>query len=452
MFLIFGSDSLAIRLAEWIGARSRVRIIGLADQIVGMEDAEIVALPTEMELHEMPLPDVTPTAILLLEEIICDDDPVQELRNHWPNTPILSTVDIDGAERISVEDLTISAIQDRLRSIDRKQGASEVLRRLNEEENAKVLIVCHDNPDPDALASALAIKHLCESIGHEPTIVHGGMIEHQQNRAMVKLLDMDVRRIILDWEIEDILTDSDLVICVDFSHPGANNILPETCVPHIVIDHHTSDTRPAGDVILVRSEFAATSSLVASILMNSGIEINRNVATALAFGIRTDTLGFTRSFNAVDLRALSWLGAWIDWELMRSFESPPRSQEVLSIFKQALTDATLENGLMLAPVTQMTDRDALSQVADFLLPTEDVDVVITYGVRISKVILSARSTNDSIHIGRILSNTFEKGRAGGHKSLAGGQIPFEEIGCENGTDAIEKMSSILKNAFGGEME
>ena len=452
MFLIFGSDSLAIRLAEWIGARSRVRIIGLADQIVGMEDAEIVALPTEMELHEMPLPDVTPTAILLLEEIICDDDPVQELRNHWPNTPILSTIDIDGAERISVEDLTISAIQDRLRSIDRKQGASEVLRRLNEEENANVLIVCHDNPDPDALASALAIKHLCESIGHEPTIVHGGMIEHQQNRAMVKLLEMDVRRIILDWEVEDILTDSDLVICVDFSHPGANNILPPTCVPHIVIDHHTSDTRPAGDVILVRSEFAATSSLVASILMNSGIEINRNVATALAFGIRTDTLGFTRSFNAVDLRALSWLGAWIDWELMRSFESPPRSQEVLSIFKQALTDATLENGLMLAPVTQMTDRDALSQVADFLLPTEDVDVVITYGVRISKVILSARSTNDSIHIGRILSNTFEKGRAGGHKSLAGGQIPFEEIGCENGTDAIEKMSSILKNAFGGEME
>lgn len=452
MFLIFGSDSLAIRLAEWIGARSRVRIIGLADQIVGMEDAEIVALPTEMELHEMPLPDVTPTAILLLEEIICDDDPVQELRNHWPNTPILSTIDIDGAERISVEDLTISAIQDRLRSIDRKQGASEVLRRLNEEENAKVLIVCHDNPDPDALASALAIKHLCESIGHEPTIVHGGMIEHQQNRAMVKLLEMDVRRIILDWEIEDILTDSDLVICVDFSHPGANNILPPTCVPHIVIDHHTSDTRPAGDVILVRSEFAATSSLVASILMNSGIEINRNVATALAFGIRTDTLGFTRSFNAVDLRALSWLGAWIDWELMRSFESPPRSQEVLSIFKQALTDATLENGLMLAPVTQMTDRDALSQVADFLLPTEDVDVVITYGVRISKVILSARSTNDSIHIGRILSNTFEKGRAGGHKSLAGGQIPFEEIGCENGNDAIKKMSSILKKAFGGEME
>jgi nanoRNase/pAp phosphatase (c-di-AMP/oligoRNAs hydrolase) len=137
---------------------------------------------------------------------------------------------------------------------------------------------------------------------------------------------------------------------------------------------------------------------------------------------------------------------------MRSFESPPRSQEVLSIFRQALSDATLVNGLMLAPVSQMADRDALSQVADFLLPTEDVDVVISYGVRMSKVILSARSTNDSIHIGKLLSQTFEKGRAGGHKSLAGGQIPFADIDCENAEDAMIKITSILKSIFGSEEE
>ena len=232
---------------------------------------------------------------------------------------ILSTIDVDGAEMVSIEDLTTSAIQDRLRSIDRKQGAREVLRRLEAEVNSKVLIVCHDNPDPDALASALAMKHLCDSMGHTSTIIHGGMIEHQQNRAMVRLLNMDVRKLILDWEIEDLLKESDIVICVDFSHPAANNVLPENCVPHIVIDHHPSEERPAVDVILVRSEFAATSSLIASVLMNSGVEMNSEIATALAFGIRTDTLGFTRSFNAVDLRALSWLGAWVDWEMMRSF-------------------------------------------------------------------------------------------------------------------------------------
>ncbi len=449
MFVIFGSDPIAIRLAEWIGERSSVRIIGLAEQLVPMKDVEIVALPTEMELHEMPLPEVTPTAVLLLEEIICDDNPVKELKNRWPNTPVLSTIDVEGAEKISIEDLTINAIQDRLRSIDRKQGASEVLRRLRNEENSQVLIVCHDNPDPDALASALAMKHLCDSLGHTSTITHGGMIEHQQNRAMVKLLKMELRKLILDWEVEDLLKQSDIVICVDFSHPGANNILPETCVPHIVIDHHTTDQRPAGDVILVRSEFAATSSLIASVLMNSDIEMNSEIATALAFGIRTDTLGFTRSFNAVDLRALSWLGAWIDWELMRSFESPPRSQEVLSIFKQALADAEFEDGLMLVPISKMADRDALSQVADFLLPTEGVNVVVAFGVRMSKVILSARSRNNSIHIGKMLSKTFEKGSAGGHKALAGGQIPFDELGVDCEIQAMDSVSTILKDTFGG---
>ena len=450
MFLIFGSDPIAIRLAEWIGERSVARIIGLAEQLVPMNDVEIVALPTEMELHEMPLPEVTPTAILLLEEIICDDDPVQELKNRWPNTPILSTIDVEGAEFVSIEDLTTSAIQDRLRSIDRKQGAREVIRRLEAEVNSKVLIVCHDNPDPDALASALAMKHLCDSIGHSSTIIHGGMIEHQQNRAMVKLLDMDIRKIILDWEIEDLLKDSDIVICVDFSHPGANNVLPNNCVPHVVIDHHTSEERPAGDVILVRSEFAATSSLIASVLMNSGVEMNSKIATALAFGIRTDTLGFTRSFNAVDLRALSWLGAWVDWDLIRSFESPPRSQEVLSIFKQALSDADFEDGLMLVPISEMADRDALSQVADFLLPTEGVKIVVTYGVRMSKVILSVRSNDDSIHAGKMLERTFQKGSAGGHKSLAGGQIPFDELGCETPEEAMKSITKILQTTFRGE--
>ena len=62
------------------------------------------------------------------------------------------------------------------------------------------------------------------------------------------------------------------------------------------------------------------------------------------------------------------------------------------------------------------------------------------------------STNDSIHIGKLLSQTFEKGRAGGHKSLAGGQIPFSDIDCENSEDAMKTITSILKSIFGSEEE
>lgn len=428
-----------------------MRIIGLANALVAMENVEIAVLPTEMELHEMPLPEINPTAILILEEIICDDDPVRRLKDHWPNTPVLSTINLKGAELVSVEDLTANAIQDKLRSVDRKQGAEEVLRRIQKEDKSQVLIVCHDNPDPDALASAMAMKHLCEFFGHSVSIIHGGMIEHQQNRAMVRMLNLELNRVILDWEVDDLLKKSDLVICVDFSHPGANNVLPKTCVPHIVIDHHFSETRPAADVIMVRPEFAATSSLVASLLMNAEIDIDRNVATALAFGIRTDTLGFTRSFNAVDLRALSWLSAWVDWDLMRCFESPPRSQEVLEIFKQALNNSVLKNGLMLVPISKMVDRDALSQVADFMLPTEGVKTVVTYGSRMSKIYLSARSTDQGIHLGKILTETFSEGSAGGHKSIAGGQISMRSIDCDNEIEAMEKITLMLNQALSGEL-
>ena len=449
MFLIFGSDNIACRLAEWIGSTSRVRLIGLANQLTGIANVEIVTLPTEMELHEMPLPDHQPTAILILEEIICDDDPVNSLKQIWPESPILSTVELEGCELISVDDLTVGLLKEKLKTIDRKQGASDVMKKLHEKDNSKILIVCHDNPDPDSLASAMAMKHICESIGHEATIVHGGIIEHQQNRGMVKLLDLELRRIILDWEIEDLIKEFDMVMCVDFNKAGANNILPSSCHPTIVIDHHTSEIRPNGEVILVRPEFAATSSLVATIAMTSGMEITKEIATALTFGIRTDTLGFTRSFNELDLKALSWLREWVDWNLLRSFESPPRSKEVLEIFRLALNELETYDNLMLVPIRNLANRDALSQVADFLLPSEGVEIVVTYGVRRNKIILSARSSNQEINIGTILESSFDEGRAGGHKVMAGGQIPFEDINASNDDEAMENIHEILKNIFLG---
>ena len=82
---------------------------------------------------------------------------------------------------------------------------------------------------------------------------------------------------------------------------------------------------------------------------------------------------------------------------------------------------------MLAPVYNLVNRDSLAQIADFLLPTEGVDTVVAFGIRRNKVILSARSNNSSIHVGKLLSNYFPDGLAGGHKSLGGGQIPFDII-------------------------
>ena len=96
----------------------------------------------------------------------------------------------------------------------------------------------------------------------------------------------------------------------------------------------------------------------------------------------------------------------------------------------------------------------MAQIADFLLPTEGVEIVVCYGIRRGKIILSVRSSNDEIHVGRVLSKRFPEGLAGGHKSLAGGQIPIEllidqdNINDKTSQIAMEKMSDIIHELFG----
>jgi len=258
----------------------------------------------------------------------------------------------------------------------------------------------------------------------------------------------------MSWEIDDIITNSNCVITVDFHRSGANNFLPEGFVPNIILDHHTANEEVTADVSMLRPEFSATSSLVASLFMQLGVPMDSRIATALAFGIKTDTLGFSRTFNPVDIRALSWLNAWVDPELMKSIESPPRSRNTLQSFVSAFSNMKEDNGLLLVPIENMSNRDALAQIADFLMSTEEIDTVISYGSRDGKIIISARTDDDDHHLGRILADRWPNGRAGGHRTFAGGQIPFNEIsdGCEpdDEKEAMKLIFEELSELFRGE--
>lgn len=446
MFLIFGSNNLAVRLSKWCAKRHRCVLVGLAQTLPieePLEDCEIIALPSPIELSSIPQIEHIPTAILYLDDnILLDIDSLEEIKIKWPETPILTTVPLegDGIDLVSIDDISFAAMQDRIRSWERRASASVVETYLKSiPKGSKVAIFCHDNPDPDALASGLAMLELVGNLGLEGSILHGGLIEHQQNRAMVQLLEIPIRRLILDWEVSDIINDSQVIITVDFHKPGANNILPVDCIPNIVIDHHTVEDTVAADVVLVRSEFSSTSSLITSLLMSLNHQLDTKTATALAFGIKTDTLGFTRDFNAVDIRALSWLNAFVDRDLMRSIEMPPRSQETLESFSKALNNRIEHGKNLLAPLMDMPNRDSLAQIADFLLPTEGIDTVVVFGVRRGKVIISARTKRSDIHIGKILSSHWKNGLAGGHRELAGGQIPFDII-LDKVPDDLEQAS------------
>ena len=452
MFLVIGHSSLAIELARWCSKRRLTRIVGLASKMGIVEDVgecEVLPLPSQMLAAELPDSGHHPTAVILVDaEVLSDSVPLIALRGRWPDVPLLTTeaegID-DSVDGIDTDEIIAAAYREKIRSWERHAGAKVLetyLKGLSKE--SKVAIFCHDNPDPDALASALAMEAVCRSLGHIPTIYHGGLIEHQQNQAMVRLLEIPLRRIILDWELDDVLNEADCIVTVDFHQPGANNVLPEECVPHIIIDHHASDKPVSADVAFLRPEYSATSSLIANLLMNMSVDMTPRLATALSFGIRTDTLSFTRSFNPVDLRALMWLNTWVDSELLASIEAPLKSKDTLETFTQALSNKKHYGDLILAPISSLKSRDDLSQVADFLFATKDTEVVVVFGIQRNKVLLSARSRRDNLHLGLALSKHFSDGQAGGHKGLAGGQILFETLGFEEFADAEVKGNEILE--------
>lgn len=139
-----------------------------------------------------------------------------------------------------------------------------------------------------------------------------------------------------------------------------------------------------------------------------------------------------------------WLNTWVDDELLQSIQAPLRTPETLESFRQALTTMTQHNGLVLAPIHNLVHRDDLAQVADFLFATSTTDLVFVFGVQRQKVLLSARSRRENLHIGLMLSKEFPNGQAGGHRGMAGGQIQFATLGFEEGNADDDISESVLR--------
>lgn len=130
MFLVFGSTPLAVRLSSWCARRQKCILVGLAatlPETEPIEDCDIIALPEPMPLASLPLGAREPTAILLIDpNALSGESPIESLRNHWRDVPILTTLPLegDGVDLISVDDVSFTAMQDRIRSWERKDGAS----------------------------------------------------------------------------------------------------------------------------------------------------------------------------------------------------------------------------------------------------------------------------------------------------------------------------------------
>ncbi|WP_424014072.1 DHH family phosphoesterase [Halorubrum xinjiangense] len=283
-----------------------------------------------------------------------------------------------------------------------------------------LLVVAHDNPDPDAIASALGLVRIAESIGVEADACYGGEIAHQENRALVNLLDIGLR------SFDEIDLDAyGGVALVDHSRAGINDSLPEGHPVDVVIDHHPPRGPVAGSFLDIRPAVGATSTLIEEYLSRYGIAPERDLATALLYGIRIDTKDFTRATAIDDFEAAAALLAHADESTLERVESPSVSPETLRVLAAAIENRDVRGSVAASCVGEISDRDALSQAAERLLDLEDVTVTFVYGYMDGVIYGSARARGADLDAGELLRDALDPvGSAGGHASMAGAQVPL----------------------------
>jgi len=302
------------------------------------------------------------------------------------------------------------------------------LHRVLRSIDGRLGVFTHDNPDPDAIAAAVALRNLAEALGTEADACYFGDISHQENRALVNVFELDL----VNLEPEEFdRADFDGIALVDHSRPGVNDQLPEDLSVDVVIDHHPPRAAVDARFIDLRSDVGATSTLVTGYYRSLGGEMDRTVATALLYGIRVDTRDFGREITPADFDAAAYLLDAADVDALRRIESPSVTGETLSVLARAIENRELRGSVLATSVGTTVDRDALAQAADTLLAMAGVRAVLVLGLldETDTVIASARTRGTQLDIGEAVRVAYDQiGSAGGHTDMAGAQIPLGILG------------------------
>jgi nanoRNase/pAp phosphatase (c-di-AMP/oligoRNAs hydrolase) len=326
----------------------------------------------------------------------------------------------------------------------------EIYRKLNKLKKVfesinggKLAIFSHDNPDPDSISSAFALKEIARHFGIEADILYYGEILHQKNRAMVNLLEIPLKR-----ATEADLSEYSKFAIVDSSKPGANNSIPADLEISIIIDHHPAEGVEA-EYADLRGDVGATATILAEYLKEFKIVPSKTLATALFFGIKSETDEFKRNTRTADFLAAAFLYPFVDHEMIEKMEGPAISTETLDVLGTAIKNRQIYSSFLISFAGFINDRDSLPQAADFLLRLEGISTVLVFGVIKDNVYISSRNKDVRINIGEVLKKAFgDVGGAGGHAHAAGARIPLGIFGDITDKEALAKLiTEAIKKRF-----
>src|SRR3989475_2548857 len=281
----------------------------------------------------------------------------------------------------------------------------------------RVLIMLHNDPDPDAMASGLALRNILRRTKATAIIgaIHG--VTRPENQRMVNLLDIHVEAI-----THDSLKEYDRIAMVDVQPHYFGGLIDRV---DLVIDHHPE--QPGYSVVFkdIRADYGSTSTILTEHLRAVDVSISERAATAMLYAIKSDTLFFNRQTNRVDLDAFSYLYPLADAALIRKMEGAEITLDRLDYVMKAHRAGTLVEQVFCAFLGPTAREDFIPYVAAFFLQLEHVKWTIVAGIVNDTMVISVRNLGYTKNAGEFVRRFFaDIGSAGGHRAMAKAVIPM----------------------------
>ena len=288
----------------------------------------------------------------------------------------------------------------------------------------KVLIMGHDNPDPDSIASAFALKYIFKkTMGVQSVITYGGIIGRSENKNMVLLLNIDM---VHNSKINP--RNYSIIAFVDCQPYTGNVHLHKGVTASIVIDHHPIRKQTLNaEFIDVRKEVGSTSTIITQYIRTLGLKMDSRVATALVYGIKTDISGTGRISSEVDERAFAFLYPYILQKKLAKIENPKLPREYFNELYSILKSAMIHEDAVIAKVERIGWPEMIGEFADELIRIEGIRWCLCYGRHNGSILFSIRTTRSN-HMAGVLANKIclGIGSGGGHETYAAGRIDLAQ--------------------------
>ena len=328
----------------------------------------------------------------------------EELRVYFPEVNYLAIADLFGQPLL----IEFSRSLTRLKVQQYQRFFSDADR---------VLILLHNDPDPDAMASGLALRNVLRRT--KQTAVIGALqgATRPENLRMQNLLDIHV----------EIITPAQL--------SGFDRIAMVDVQPHyfgeefhrvdLVIDHHPEQSGYSAVFKDIRANYGSTSTILTEHLRAVDANISERTATAMLYAIKSDTLFFNRQANRVDLEAFSYLYPLADATMIRKMEGAEITMERLEYVLKAKMNGQMVEQVFCSFIGASPREDFIPYVADFYLQLEDVKWTIVAGIVNDSLVMSVRNLGYSRNAGEFVRKYFaDIGSAGGHRSMAKAVVPL----------------------------